>query len=1505
MLEYFIFYLIFIQISFVISPIPNWDLSAQSINLMTSDNPFPDGYIIYKKYGYDITVILKKYIKRVNGVITIENYVSVIRNGQTLGPKKVDFDDIDSHYTGWKLGSDILICPKGKFHPYDFINERYITPTSSFEDRGGWDLRCFDHKTGYFYLFYLLNNGKNFFFRYTGNIWEKSNFWNSYFYDYKLQNDDNKGDNYEYLFGVLRFDSNKVKLYAGSLKVNKGSNDGTGDVDYISKGGVSDIIEAKTFTQAYFNSNYYFYFFSCNNVYDFESGYCQNHVDFTNDEQFKNSCNNPNLKKNTNSPLIFVDNVQIQEMKLIPETKYIYYKIYNQDKAKNYYGFIDIVTNKVLYNIEGNFTTFIPISTNEMLAVNETSAYKICIIKSNDNGNIYCSESCSNNNLILDPTGNKCQNDCGTGKIKLMPDGICIDSNLCDRDIYELSSDGKECGLCSYFYPNGAKYKFINREGCLIEKPDNADFYNENYNILKCKTNYHLNNGACVPDSCYELCLNCSQIGTDIDDQKCDSCKDGYILDENKNCQVAPTTVIIPPTTVIIPPTTVIIPPTTVIIPPTTVIIPPTTVIIPPTTIIIPPTTVIIPPTTVIIPPTTVIIPPTTVITPPTTIITPPTTIITPPTTVIIPPTTVITPPTTFIKPPTTVIKSPTTVIVPPTTVPNKLITTIPNVIPLTVVTCPEEKCLECNEESIKYKLCLSCNEALGYIKVNYTLFKPHLFDCRKKEDPLLKNFYYNETTKEYRPCYKTCKKCSIGGDAEKQHCLECESNYMFRPGDNPHNNCVAYSEFYYIDSYNQYKSLNKLNCPEEAKYLIKEKKSCIYDCKQDKEYKYLYNGQCLKECPSDTTNVSFVCTERLSKAYLAVNDLYLDKNDDLKIVNNLVNTYISEFSYTSNHASLYENENYNILIYRSPKILNNLSLKTSKVDFQDCYDKVKTAYGIQEDLVITVVDTKNTNNPSSSYAFFHPKSGAKLDAENICKDEVIVVKENLTTILNGNDTKYELQSSLASQGINIFDKNDPFYTDLCFDYDNPKDRDMPLSDRITNVFPNITLCDDGCQMDGINLEDMTATCNCKFNDITNNEVIKDNAVLDNMVGGVLDIINSSNILVVKCYDKIFKYFKNSIGGIFTTSIIALNLILTNMFFAKNFPTITAYIKSITYRFLAYLSMPYYPPKRASMPENKRRSTKKSSKRRKTMKLEKKEVDTALEHKYIITNEKEEINKKGKNNKRKSKSKTQRIAKKNNYMNNIYTNEVTDDYLDQNEIIKKFVEAYMETSPDDMEYDDAIKKDDRTFCEYFRENLREKQIIANTFIAEDPIKPRSIKIILFTLNLVLYFVINGLFISEDYISELYNINEEEENFFSFLPRSITRLIYTTIVSLIIDYITGFFFLEEKKVQGIFKRDKDNRVILKENIDNLINTLKTRYISFIIVVFVILLMSLYYLLCFNYVYPKTQIEWVKSSIAIIIIIQILSILKILLEAILRFLSFECESEHLFKFGKIFS
>ena len=117
-------------------------------------------------------------------------------------------------------------------------------------------------------------------------------------------------------------------------------------------------------------------------------------------------------------------------------------------------------------------------------------------------------------------------------------------------------------------------------------------------------------------------------------------------------------------------------------------------------------------------------------------------------------------------------------------------------------------------------------------------------------------------------------------------------------------------------------------------------------------------------------------------------------------------------------------------------------------------------------------------------------------------------------------------------------------------------------------------------------------------------------------------------------------------------------------------------------------------------------------------------------------------------------------------------------------------------------------------------------------------------------------------------------------------------------------MTDFFFLDEKKIKGIFKRDKNNRLILKRSITMLIREIQKRYISFIIMTLVIMLISLYYILCFNYVYPKTQIEWVKSSILIIIIMQMLSLLKCLYESIFRFLSFKCESEKLYKVAKIF-
>ena len=413
----------------------------------------------------------------------------------------------------------------------------------------------------------------------------------------------------------------------------------------------------------------------------------------------------------------------------------------------------------------------------------------------------------------------------------------------------------------------------------------------------------------------------------------------------------------------------------------------------------------------------------------------------------------------------------------------------------------------------------------------------------------------------------------------------------------------------------------------------------------------------------------------------------------------------------------------------------------------------------------------------------------------------------------------------------------------------------------------------------------MTSICDCKFNDITNNELIKDNPLTES-VGNIFDLINSSNIQVFKCFKNIFTHFSRSIGGWISLTLIAAQIGLTLTFFLLQSSQTSKYIFNITKGFIKCFSsrIPSTPPKRGMI--NQKKSEKE------------------LELKSEINSTKRKIKNIKMDKINTEKNYNDDLIIHYNETNRIQTTEAINIQTNDLEIYdKNFFNEYMATSPEDMEFDDAVKKDKRKYCEHMRENLIEDQLITAAFVEEDPLKSRSIKIMIFILHLILYFVVNGLFFSESVVSELYNADDSEENFFSYLPRSIDKIIYTTLVGIAVNIITGFFFVDEKKLKGILRREKDNIKILKLEVNEFKRNLKVRYIAFISVVSFILLLSFFYLLCFNYVYPYTQIEWIKSSITIFIIMQILSLLKCILETSLRFLSYKFNSEKLYKISKI--
>ena len=576
------------------------------------------------------------------------------------------------------------------------------------------------------------------------------------------------------------------------------------------------------------------------------------------------------------------------------------------------------------------------------------------------------------------------------------------------------------------------------------------------------------------------------------------------------------------------------------------------------------------------------------------------------------------------------------------------------------------------------------------------------------------------------------------------------------------------------------------------------------------------------------------------------------------------------------------------------------------------------------DSIIVALVERSNgQKKTSTSYSFYHPTTGLKIDAETICKDEEIIVKESVLAQLNNTDLNLDSLLYLTQQDINIFNSSDAFYKDICYHFDSPNGKDVPLRDRIKTYYPNITLCDSGCTSKGVNLTSMESICECKFTDIMSNGLIEGNALIESTLGEITDLLSSSNLMVLKCYKDVFKkeYILKGSGGFIILTIFLFELIFTFIFMLYDMAKIRKYVYNLTEYFMLYNNINKNnnnnnlftdkkklkaPPKKKGYKSSKIVSpiNKKTKKKRQLYSAKNiyneenisKNISNVKSEEMALTLRKTSVNSK--------KAKPPLKGKNLNITNKSYPSSLNNLFKAKNALGGLDMEEYLKPDLDDMEYDDAIKLDKREFCEFFGEKIKENQIIMNTFYFKENLRPMSIKIILLLLNIDLYFIINGLFFSEEYLSELFN-SEEKETFFSFIPRSISRFFYCTMVGIVVGIIIDCIFIEEKKIKRIFLREKEDPMELRYEISLTVKSIKTRYTIFIFLCIFISIISWYYVSCFNNTYPGVRIEWIKSSIIIIIIMQILSILIVLLQAILRSLSFHYKSEKLFKVKQFIS
>ena len=858
---------------------------------------------------------------------------------------------------------------------------------------------------------------------------------------------------------------------------------------------------------------------------------------------------------------------------------------------------------------------------------------------------------------------------------------------------------------------------------------------------------------------------------------------------------------------------------------------------------------------------------------------------------------------------------------------------------------CKElDKCKRCNNQSISQNLCLECNIEKEYYLLNINeipkskinkLFGQY-FDCvnniTKPE-----NFYFNKENQDYEPCFLTCGACEYGGNKIENNCTLCGINYRNQPDVINSTNCVLKCNYlYYYTYYGEYKCTETLICPKEYSIFIPQKKKCINDCIKDDIYLYQYNGECLNECPNNTNNDSFICKDIdpddnkciiIEKELLPIDEGLIEYQSEI-----LAKNYAKEFAYTNNHVSIYTNNIYSIIIYKNDECIKELSIEIIKIDFNECEKNIKYNFNIDNNLIIVII-TKLIQNLNYkkiiSYSIFNPNTTEKIITKNICENEKFLIEENLRIKLEKSNYDIDSLLYLAKQGINFFNLSHPFYNDICFPFESLLEKDIVLKDRILLYYPNISLCENNCEIIGLNIISLRSECSCKSNFVDN--IFNDNNILskNQEIQEIKEIISQSNIEIIRCYKNIFllSNIKTCVGGFIIVILIIGQIISTIIFFCKNKYLIRKYIFRITNKYINFLrneKMKNEPIIINNKPLdiNKRQPTRRGTKKdNEIIEMKVKRKRRKRKTRFSIKEDNKSRNLMLlNNNQNNSNINNNNASNKNIKMDNDFKANIYDSYLinskdvlnnsnnqkDNHNILSesKEVKEYLSTEIDDMDFEDAIRRDKRKFCEYFCDKLKINQILLSTFYAIDPLKPRAIKLLLFILNIELYLFINTLFFNEEYISELFH-STKEETFINFIIRSYNRFFYTTLVGVIINYILECFFVDEKKIKGVFKREKNNMMFLKYEIISIIKKIILRNTFFIIFSFLMSIFSLYYILCFNSIYPHMKNEWIKSNIIIIVVIQFWYFIECLLETIFRFISFRFKNERFYKVSLLLS
>ncbi len=790
--------------------------------------------------------------------------------------------------------------------------------------------------------------------------------------------------------------------------------------------------------------------------------------------------------------------------------------------------------------------------------------------------------------------------------------------------------------------------------------------------------------------------------------------------------------------------------------------------------------------------------------------------------------------------------------------------------------------------------------------------------------------FYFNAENKDYEQCYERCASCEYGGNDNNNNCTSCDTGFILNQDLINITNCVVKCPYYHYNYYGAYKCSSTFLCPQDYNLLIEEKNKCTNNCSNDDIFKYQYNGECLKNCPENTfPNSLNQCLDvNTEKCTITIkNTKILGYTLNFNIINQMAKTFAKEFLYTNNHVSQFIAENNLITFYKNKSCLSEFHLNNSIIDFNECLTIINENYYISSPLIAIIDKIGKYNYPFTKYAFFNPLTGEKLDT-SICNNSSVKIRKNISSIYKKDEYDW-----IVNQNIDIYYINSSFYSSTCSPFQSNNSRDVIFKDRILLFYPNISLCEDSCEYNGTNYTTLTTNCICIFNEtdyyLMNSNLLEDDSlkaqsdtkILILILANLEENIVNSKIHFLICFKKLitFKFIITNIGGLIVLVLIITQIVYFILLVKSNFLIkISEFILLIVNLYIDYKKQKSLNQINKNQKQNKRNSIITIDNKKqpddencKTSHIGVSKLKTE-NNKKIIKNvyEKEKIENSYSSSNDMSKKIIETVGLVGNNTNKKDNNKKRNSLIDLKNVnylykynkngifTEKDAKQYLSPSLDNMDFHSALKKDKRTFGIFLINLIVKKQIIANTFFLEEETIPKYLKIIIFILYIVLYLLTNSIFLFTSYINKVYYIESNKEYVLFFIKHLFKYLFYSFTIIAIIRFSMDIFFVNKESIRKIIKREKDDEKVLRDEIDEFIKTLKIRYKIFLILNFILMLISWYYITCFNNAYPNIKVDWIVLSIIVIVLAQIMSAVLAFIETSLRFIALKTKTSWIF-------